>query len=61
MKSEHGLRANSGATVQCVSEEERILRWEYANGELPGKRGGIMEKMEFNSKIFEIRGRTGKP
>lgn len=56
MKSEYGLPANSGATKQCVSEEERILRWKWANGELPE-----LSLEQFTEYVREIREHTGKP
>lgn len=39
-----------------VSEEERIVRWKYAMGELPG-----VSEEDLNKRIEEIRYRTGKP
>ena len=38
-----------------ISEEEHVLRWAYARGEL-----GITEE-EFSRRVKEIRKRTGKP
>lgn len=56
MKSDCGLPANSGATQQCVSEEERIIRWKYAMGEYPG-----MTEKQLNRRINAIRKETNKP
>ena len=55
-KSDCGLPAKSGATKQSISEEERILRWEYGLGELPD-----MTLKQFNIKVKEIRKRKKKP
>ena len=56
MKSDYRLPANSGATKQCVSEEERILRWKWANKELPE-----LTEEQFAEYITEVRIKTGKP
>jgi len=55
-KSDCGLPSNSGSTKQLVSEEERTIRWKYACGEYPD-----MPEAELQTKIIEIRERTGKP
>ena len=55
MKSDCGLKAHSGATKQCVSEEEMELRQHYAY-DFPH-----MTKKEFETKVEDIRKRTGKP
>ena len=39
-----------------VSEEERLLRWKYGMGELPG-----MTEKELLSRINQIRKETKKP
>lgn len=39
-----------------VSDEEHIIRWKYAMGELPG-----VSEEGLNKRIEEIRSRTGKP
>jgi len=38
-----------------ISEEEHVLRYAYARGEI------IMSEEEFNKRVKEIRKRTGKP
>lgn len=55
-KSDVGFKAISGATVQYVSEEERIVRFKYMCGEYPG-----MSEAVFNAKITKIRKSTGRP
>ena len=56
MKSDYGLSANSGATKQQVSEEERLVRWKYAQEEYPD-----MSEKQFKVMINKIRVSTGKP
>ena len=41
--------------VAQISEEEHILRYAYARGEIR------MSKTEFNKRVTKIRERTGKP
>jgi len=55
-KSDVGLPAKSGATQQCVSEEERILRWKWMCGEFPG-----MSAKELLKKVYKVRKETKKP
>lgn len=56
MKSDYGLSASSGATKQQISEEERLVRWKYAQGEYPD-----MTEKQFKVMINKIRKSTGRP
>ncbi len=56
MKSDYGLSASSGATKQQVSEEERLVRWKYAQGEYSD-----MAEIQFKIMIDKIRKKTKRP